>query len=198
MPADMESSEGRVRAIMNRITLVPGARTRCRLCCLAALTLALQIPASAFAAKDTDGDGFEMRIRINKTVASSYLLVGDSFTAICVDPGPFSGARIVVNIQSIRQWGRLKGATVMDLSFDRIRFRNGESYPINAEIVRLYDTRSGEQVDAEGDVEPGGRGPQTLKRTGIGALLGGIFGASGNKQVVLDQDVEMLIRVYRS
>jgi hypothetical protein len=195
--ADMESSEGGVRAIMNRITLVPGARTRRRLCCLAALTLALQIPASAFPAKGTDGDGFEMRIRINKTVASSYLLVGDSFTAICVDPGPFSGARIFVNIQSIRQWGRLKGATVMDLSFDRIRFQNGESYPINAEIVRLYDTRSGEQVDAAGDVEPGGRGPQTLKRTGIGALLGGIFGASGNKQVVLDQGVEMLIRVYR-
>ena len=182
---------------MNRVTLVPGARTRRRLCCLAALPLVLQIQASAFAAKDTDGDGFEMRIRINKTVASSFFLVGDSFTAICVDPGPFSGARIVVNIQSIRQWGRLKGTTVMDLSFDRMRFQNGESYPINAEIVRLYDTRSGEQVDAKRDVEPGGRGPQTLKRTGIGALLGGIF-ASGNKQVVLDQGVEMLIRVYRS
>jgi hypothetical protein len=180
---------------MNKITIVPGARTR-RWCYLAALTLALQIPANAFAAKDTNGDGFEMRIRINKTVASSYSLVGESFTAICVDPGPFSGARIVVNIQSIRQWGRLKGATVMDLSFDRIRLQSGESYPINAEIVRLYDTRSGEQVDAEGDVEPGGRRPQTLKRTGIGALLGGIFGASGNKQV-LDQGVEMLIRVYR-
>jgi hypothetical protein len=183
---------------MNRITLGPGARTRRLLCCLATLTLALQIPASAFAAKDTDGDGFEMRVRINKTVASTYLHVGDSFTAICVDPGPFSGARIVVKIQSIREWGRFKGATVMDLSFDRIRFQNGENYPIGAEIVRLYDTRSGEQVDAEGDVEPGGRGPQTLKRTGIGALLGGIFGASGNKEVVLDQGVEMLIRVYRS
>jgi hypothetical protein len=77
--------------------------------------------------------------------------------------------------------------------------------------------RSGEQVDADGGIETSGRGPQTLKRTGIGALAGGVFGAgkgaaigsvvsgaagagtaaSGSKDWVLDQGVEMLIRVYR-
>jgi hypothetical protein len=173
------------------------------------LALALQIPAGAFAAKDTDGDGYEMRVRI-KTLTSRYWRVGDDFTVICVDPGPFSGARIVVRIQSIGQSGRLKGATEMNLSFDHIRLQNGESYPISAEIVRLYDTRSGEQVDAEGDLETRERHrPRTLKRAGIGALVGGIFGtgqgaaidagsgASADKQLVLDQDVELLIRVYR-
>jgi len=79
---------------------------------------------------------------------------------------------------------------------------------------------SGEQVDAQDPLEtPGRRGPQTLKRTGIGALAGGVFGvtsgargsgaairprvaasvttaAPGRKDLVLDQGVEILLRVY--
>ena len=107
----------------------------------------------------------------------------------------------------------------MSLSFDSIRFSDGESYPINAEIVRLYDVPSGEQVDAGALIETRGqRSPQTLKRTGIGALGRAIFSvtsggggkislrprlvgtgktaASGRKEQFLDQDVEMLLRVY--
>ena len=107
----------------------------------------------------------------------------------------------------------------MTLSFDSIRFTDGESYPINAEIVRLYDVPSGEQVDAGDLIETRGhRGPQTLKRTGIGALgralvratsggegkpavrprvVGaGATAASGRKEQLLDQGVEMLLRVY--
>jgi hypothetical protein len=208
---------------MNKITLVPGARTRRLLCCVVGLVfLALQ-PVGAFAAATTQREGDEMRVRLNKTLSSKYSRVGDKFTAIVVDAGPFNGAKIVGHVQSIKQSGRFKRATEMNLSFDRIRLRDGESYPIGAEIIRLYDVRSGEQVDAEGGIETSGRGPQTLKRTGIGALAGGIFGAilgggkgaaigslvgggagagttaaKGSKELVLDQGVEMLIRVYRS
>ena len=51
--------------------------------------------------------------KITLLPASSYLRAGDSFTAICVDVGPFSGARILATIESINQSGRFKGATVM-------------------------------------------------------------------------------------
>lgn len=163
-----------------------------------------------------------MRVRLNKTLTSRYSRVGDWFTATVVDAGRFNGAKIFGHIQSIHESGRFKGATEIYLSFDRIRLRGGESYPVSAEIIRLYDVQSGEQVDAEGGIETSGRGPQTLKRTGIGALAGGIIGgifgsgrgaaigagvggatgatapvASGRKELVLDQGVEMLIRVYR-
>jgi hypothetical protein len=110
----------------------------------------------------------------------------------------------------------------MYLSFDRIRFNDGEAYPINAEIIRLYDVPSGEQVDAQDLIElHGRRRPQTLKRSGIGALAGGVFGvtlstglgvaavrprlaaarttpASGRKDLILDQGVEILLRVYHN
>ena len=79
--------------------------------------------------------------------------------------------------------------------------------------------QSGDQVDAADLlVTRGRRGPQTLKRTGIGALGSAIFSvtssgggkpairprivgagttsASARKELLLDQGVEMLLRVY--
>jgi len=208
---------------MNKVTLISGGRTRRLSSSLFVLILlALHIPTIAFASAKADREGNDMRIRLNKTLSSRYSSVGDKFTATVVDAGPFNQAKIFGHIESIKQSGRFKGATEMYLSFDRIRLSSGETYPIGADIIRLYDVRSGEEVDAEGGIETSGRGPQTLKRSGIGALAGGIFGAilgggkgaaigsvigggagatstaaKGSKELVLDQGVEILIRVYR-
>jgi len=208
---------------MNKVTRISGERTRRLSSSLFVLILlALHIPTIAFASAKADREGNDMRIRLNKTLSSRYSSVGDKFTATVVDAGPFNQAKIFGHIESIKQSGRFKGATEMYLSFDRIRLSSGETYPIGADIIRLYDVRSGEEVDAEGGIETSGRGPQTLKRSGIGALAGGIFGAilgggkgaaigsvigggagatstaaKGSKELVLDQGVEILIRVYR-
>lgn len=198
--------------IMNKIILVPRARVRCLVLGLAALALlALQIPVRVFAATTQDGKGEDLRVFLNKTLKSRSARVGDTFTATVVDGGYLNGAKIFGHIESIRQSDRFEGATEMYLSFDSLTSRTGESYPISADIVRLYDKRSGDHVDAEGAIETRERGPQTLKRTGIGALTGGIFGGSAaaleadagtmkstarHKELVLDQGVEMLIRVY--
>jgi hypothetical protein len=179
-----------------------------------------QIPARAFAAANVDHGGYEMRVHLDRTLSITSSRVGDRFTATVADPGPLNLARISGHVQSITPSGLFNGATEMCLSFDRIRFNDGESYPINAEIIRLYDLPSGEQVDAQDLIETHGRRrPQTLKRTGIGALAGGVFGAtlraadggvavrprvvaagttpaSGRKDLTLDQGVEMLLRVY--
>ena len=179
-----------------------------------------QNPARAVAAANVNRGGYEMRVCLDRTLSIMSSRVGERFTATVADPGPFNLARISGHVLSITPSGLLKGATEMHLSFDRIRISDGEAYPINAEIIRLYDMPSGEQVDAENVIETRGRRrPQTLKRTGIGALSGGIFGvtlgtggggpairprvveagttaASGRKELILDQGVEMLLRVY--
>lgn len=174
--------------------------------------------ARAFTTANVDREGYEMRVRLDRTLSMSSR-VGDKFTATVADPGPFNLARISGHVESITQSQRIRGLTLMSLSFDSIRFSDGESYPINAEIVRLYDVLSGEQVDAGELIETRGQGgPQTLKRTGIGALGRAIFSvtsggggkstvrprlvgtgktaASGRKEILLDQGVEMLLRVY--
>jgi len=175
--------------------------------------------ARAFTIANVNRDGYEMRVRLDRTLSIKSSRVGDKFTATVADPGPFNLARISGHVESITQSQRLRGYTLMSLSFDSIRFSDGESYPINAEIVRLYDVLSGEQVDAGELIETrGSGGPQTLKRTGIGALGRAIFSvtsggggkpaarprlvgagktaASDRKELLLDQGVEMLLRVY--
>jgi hypothetical protein len=186
----------------------------------------LQVPTRAFAAANIDHSGFEMRVSFDRTLSSVSTRIGDEFVATVTDPGPFNSARICGHVESIRQSQLFKGVTEMHLSFDYIRLRDSASYPINAEIVRLYDVSSGEQLDAETLVESGRRRPQVLKRTGIGALAGCILGISsagefaqpptavggavirprvvgdrataarGGKELILDQRVEMLLRVY--
>lgn len=179
----------------------------------------LQIPTRAFASASVDQSGYEMRVHLDRRLSSMSSHVGDEFIATVGDPGPFNLARISGHVEAITQSRLFKGATEMYLSFDRIRFRDSVGYPINAEIVRLYDVPSGEQVEAEVSIETRGhRRPQTLKRTGIGALAGGIFGATsgagggvacrprvvgagptvacGGKELILDQGMEMLLRVY--
>ncbi|HEU4714939.1 MAG TPA: hypothetical protein VFS76_25485 [Pyrinomonadaceae bacterium] len=179
-----------------------------------------QVTASAFATEIVDHGGYEMRIHFDRALSLTSSRVGDRFIATVADPGPFNLARISGHIQSITPSGLLSGGTEINLSFDRIRFNDGEAYPINAEIVRLYDVASGEQVDAQDLIDTSGRRrPQTLKRTGIGAVTGGIFGltprtgvdsrairprvaaiattpAFGRKDLLLDEGVEMLLRVY--
>lgn len=188
---------------------------------LVTLGIALsQVPARALAAGNVERGGYEMRVHLDRTLSITSSRVGDRFVATVTDPGPFNLARIFGHVQSITPSGLFKGATVMYLSFDRIRFNDGQAYPVNAEIVRLYDVPSGEQVDAQDLIETRGRRrPQTLKRNGIGALAGGVFGVtlgaggggaairlrvaaagtpavSGRKDVILDEGVEMLLRVY--
>lgn len=178
------------------------------------------VPARASATVNVERGGYEMRVHLDRTLSIMSSRVGDRFTVTVADPGPFNLARISGHVQSITQSGLFKGATEMYLSFDRIRFNDGGAYSINAEIIRLYDVPSGEQVDAQDLIETHGhRRPRTLKRTGIGALAGGVFGvtpgagsggpairprvattrttaASGRKDLILDQGVEMLLRVY--
>ena len=94
--------------------------------------------------------------------------VGDRFTATVADPGPFNLARISGHIESITQSGLFKGATEINLSFDRIRFSDGQAYSIDAEIIRLFDVTSGEQVDAEHMVEREDVGvPRRSSATGL-------------------------------
>lgn len=65
----------------------------------------------------------------------------------------------------------------MSLSFDSIRLSDGRSGPLRAEVLRVYDSESAQNVDSEGRVQSGGRGKQTLKRSGIGAAAGAVIGA---------------------
>jgi hypothetical protein len=166
--------------------------------------------------------GTQLRIRLNDTVSSKDSRVGDKFTATVVNPSRYEEARITGHIRSIRRSGRVEGRTTMSLAFDSIQLRDRRSGTLRAEVLRVYDSDSASKVDEEGRVQSGGRGKQTLKRSGIGAVAGAVIGGlagggkgaaigmivggaagagsiavQGSKELKLESGTEILIRVNR-
>ncbi|MEK6321494.1 MAG: hypothetical protein AABN33_07410 [Acidobacteriota bacterium] len=166
--------------------------------------------------------GTQLRIRLSETLSSKEARAGDRFTATVVNPSRYEEAKVTGHIRSISKSGRVEGRTTMSLSFDSIRLLDGRTGPLRAEVLRVYNSESAHNVDAEGRVQSGGRGKQTLKRSGIGAAAGAVIGAiagggkgaaigmivggaagagsiavEGSKELKLESGTEMLIRVNR-
>ncbi len=166
--------------------------------------------------------GTQLRINLNDTLSSKDSRAGDKFTATVVNPSRYEQATASGHIRSIRKSGRVEGRTTMTLAFDSIRLADGRTGPLRAEVIRVYDSDSAKKVDEEGRVQSGGRGKQTLKRSGIGAVAGAVIGGiagggkgaaigmivggaagagsvavQGSKELKLERGTEMLIRVYR-
>jgi hypothetical protein len=187
----------------------------------APLSMALSPAQATGDRSDWPTVGTSLRVRLNHTLSSKKSVVGDRFTATVVG-GPYRGATINGRVRSIRPSGRIKGATEMHLSFDKITLLNRRTSPMSADVVRLYDSSSGDKVDDEGNITSPGQGKSTVTRAGIGAvggaIFGGIFGGGkgaaigsavggaagvGSKAVGSSQELrieagtEMLIRVTR-
>lgn len=164
--------------------------------------------------------GTQLRIRLGDTLSSKEARAGDRFTATVVNPTRYEEAKVTGHVRSITKSGRVKGRTTMSLAFDTIRLSDGRTGPLRAEVLRVYDSDSAQNVDSEGRVQSGGRGKQTLKRSGIGAAAGAVIGAiagggkgaaigllvggaagagsiavEGSKELKLERGTEMLIRV---
>jgi hypothetical protein len=166
--------------------------------------------------------GTDLKIRLEDRLSTKEARVGDRFSATVIDPSRYDGATVTGHVSSINKSGRVKGSTRMGLAFDTIQLTDGRRGTMHAQLRRIYDSESVKQVDEEGNVESGGRGKQTLKRSGIGAAAGAIIGGiagggkgaaiglivggaagagsvaiQGSKELRLEPGAEMLIRVTR-
>jgi outer membrane lipoprotein SlyB len=127
--------------------------------------------------------GTQLRVRLNDTISSKESRAGDRFTATVVNPSRYEEGKVTGHIRSIRKSGRVQGRTTMSLAFDSVRLKDGRTGTMRAEVLRVYDSDSANNVDEEGRVQSGSRGKQTLKRSGIGAVAGAVIGgiAGGRK-----------------
>jgi outer membrane lipoprotein SlyB len=166
--------------------------------------------------------GTQLRIRLNDTLSSKEGRAGDKFTATVVNPTRYEEAKVSGHIRSIRKSGRVEGRTTMSLSFDSIRLSDGRTGTLRGEVLRVYDSSSADNVDEEGRIQSGGRGKQTLKRSGIGAVAGAVIGGlagggkgaaigmivggaagagsiavMGSKELKIERGTDILIRVNR-
>jgi hypothetical protein len=165
--------------------------------------------------------GTQMKIRLETTIDSSEARSGDRFKATVLSPKRYADSTLEGHVTRVKQSGKLKGKTVVNLVFDRILFDEGGSDAMSADVVRIYGNDSA-KVGDEGEIKSGSRGSSTTKRTAggavAGAIIGGIAGGGkgaaigaaigggvgagsnyirGTSKVKIEEGTEILIRVSR-
>ena len=137
------------------------------------------VPASTYPRDVRSGyaipNGTRLIARLDSPLDSNTIRDGDRFTVTVQSPSEFDGA-VIDGVVSKSTSGNILNRANLVLNFDRVRLRNGQSYPFSAilESVRLPDGTSA-KVDNEGSI--GGQSDQAITRGAIGAALGGIIGA---------------------
>jgi hypothetical protein len=121
--------------------------------------------------------GTEMKVRLQSEIDTKNAADGDKFTATVLDPSAHADATIEGHIARVQQSGKFKGRTSLVLSFDTIRYTNGASRAMAAQVVKVYGEDAPKKVDEEGNVQTGNRKETTIKRTGGGAAAGAVIGA---------------------
>ncbi|MFN0121516.1 MAG: YMGG-like glycine zipper-containing protein [Blastocatellia bacterium] len=182
-------------------------------------------PAAKTAAPTAQLDvarGTEMKLRLETTINTKDAKEGDTFTATILTPNDMEGGTVYGHIAGLKESGKFKGQTQLSLGFDKVTLKDGRSDEIAAQMVEVYGKESEKKIDDEGTVSSGSQGKTTVKRTGIGAAAGAVFGAIagggkgaaigaivgsaagagsvfvlGKNQVSLDRGTEMLVRTTK-
>ncbi|HEV8484012.1 MAG TPA: hypothetical protein VGV87_10755 [Blastocatellia bacterium] len=124
-------------------------------------------------------DGTQLIARLNEPLDTSRVRQGDRFSMTIQSPPQYAGAVIEGYVAQVTRSGRLTGRSELALNFERIRLRDGASYPFEG-YIESARSPNGEtvRVDNEGVIaERNGQTTQTLTRGGIGAALGAVIGA---------------------
>jgi len=166
--------------------------------------------------------GTEIRLRLETTIDTKEARDGDRFTAVVLTPTGYANSVAEGHIARVKSSGKMTGKTELSLTFDRLRLASGNTVPLSAQVVKIYEESSAKEVDEEGTVKSGSQGKTTAVRAGGGAAIGAVVGAiaggskgaaigaavggaagagsvliQGSKKIKLDAGTELLIRTTR-
>ena len=165
----------------------------------------------------------DMKLRLSSKIDTKTGRVGDTFTAVVVDPSAYEGATVVGHISKLNRSGRVTGKTELAIEFDTITLADGRQAPFTADLQRVYESEHVKKVDEEGNVETSSRTKDSQVRGGVGAVAGAVLGGiagggkgavlgaiiggaagvgtvaiEGNKDLILDNGTEMLVKTARA
>lgn len=124
-----------------------------------------------------------IRVELLSNLSTDASQKGDRFQARVLEPNQYQGATIDGHVTHVKRPGRAKGNAELQLAFDEIRFADGRTAKMSAQVIEVIPTGTSQgvgKVDSEGGVQ----GKDSTKgdvakvgaATGIGALIGAIFG----------------------
>lgn len=114
---------------------------------------------------------------LDNNLSTDQTSEGSRFRLIVNQPAAYSGAVIEGTVDRVDRSGRLSGRAEMNLNFETIRLRNGQSYRFEGFIDRIT-AQNGDtiNIDNEGAVKGSSQTKDTVVRSGIGAAIGAIIG----------------------
>src|SRR6266850_2237427 len=123
-----------------------------------------------------------MRVELLNNLTTEASHKGDHFQARVLEPKEYEGATLEGRVVNVKRPGKAKGTAQLQLAFDEIRFTNGRSAKMSAQVIEVIP--SGGQGVGKVDPEGGVQGTSSTKgdvqkvgaAIGIGAIIGAIAG----------------------
>jgi len=131
-----------------------------------------------------------MRVELLSNLSTDASQKGDRFQARVLEPQEYEGAMVQGEIARVERPGRVKGTAELQLVFDEIRFADGRSAKMSAQVIEVIQTGTSQgvgKVDEEGGVKGKDSTKHDVKRvgmaSGVGAVIGAIFGGGSGAAI---------------
>jgi hypothetical protein len=131
-----------------------------------------------------------IRVELLSNLSTSASQKGDRFEVRVLEPKEYEGATIQGQVTRVNRPGRAKGNSELQLAFEEIRFADGRSAKMSAQVIEVIPTGAGQgvgKVDSEGGVQGKDSTKSDVKKVGtaagVGALIGAIFGGGSGAAI---------------
>jgi hypothetical protein len=118
-----------------------------------------------------------MRIELLNSLSTDVSQKGDRFQARVIEPKEYEGATIEGHLALVKRPGKAKGNAELQLAFDSIRFVNGNSSQLAAQVIEVIQGGDVGKVDSEGGVKGRDSTRDDVKKVGAAAGIGAVIGA---------------------
>jgi hypothetical protein len=120
-----------------------------------------------------------MRVELLGNLSTDASQKGDPFQARVIEPKEYEGATIEGRVVSVKRAGRARSTAQLQLSFDEIRFTDGRTSKMSAQVIEVI-RNGGEgvgKVDSEGGVQGTNSTRGDVQKVGAAAGIGAVIGA---------------------
>jgi type IV secretion system protein VirB10 len=121
-----------------------------------------------------------MRVELLSNLSTEASQIGDRFSVRVIEPKEYEGATIDGRVVSVKRPGKAKGTAQLQLAFEEIRFSNGRSSKMSAQVIEVISTGGSQgvgKVDKEGGVQGSSSTKGDVQRVGAAAGIGALIGA---------------------
>jgi hypothetical protein len=121
-----------------------------------------------------------MRVELLSNLSTDASQKGDHFQARVIEPKEYEGAIIDGRVVSVKRPGRVRSTAQLQLAFEQIRFVDGRSSKMSAQVIEVIPNGGSQgvgKVDSEGGVQGKNSTKNDAEKVGGAAGIGAVIGA---------------------